>query len=255
LENTLKSSFLGFAFQAHARIGLPTTWNKLFLTHPIKELPDRKFDKRPLCCLGHFTNQKEFAALKILGVVESKRSKKEKRQALIDSGELDPLKADHNPFDPSNDDKKYIAIIVHDFKKSFWKEFFDSFIGKKFIIIDYSTEYPFLELQKSVTLDTRNTFEVKTDLSVLELKKLLIESECVISDQFYAANIASYLGLASYVFVDANKNAPYIEYFFYSPRIIKMKSNGAFRIALENDLLEVYEIDKVVDFICKDALL
>ncbi|MBL6989504.1 MAG: hypothetical protein ISR65_06985 [Bacteriovoracaceae bacterium] len=204
LENTFKSSFMGFCFRAKERIGFAAGMNKLFLTHQL--LP--KVGSANACGLEkkldllEFYLQKDFSTLSVQGQLAAKQRAIKKEDSFI----LLVL---------SNGQ----ALLQ---RSDFWQEFFNSFYEQRFVICTPQLNE---DLKSCVTKANLNEFIWKSYGNMSEIYDFITMANVVITDNLIVSTIANYFNNRSFV-IDSPTSTISMDYnhFPTSPYFIKFNS-------------------------------
>jgi len=232
LENSLKSSFLGFSFKAKHKLGYKKGMNSIFLSHKL-ESDDKKSnendDEKFLKLFSSYVN-KDYLDYKVKTFLEHKSKLDEKKNREI-------LVVLSNTVDYKNE----LLKLFLEFEK---KNFSISLINKV-NLIDSGDFLKELKAQNS-----SNSFMPKNFLTFAELQVGIIESAIVITDIEWVSFISAYLGRDSFLLSRSNKDMPKFRYFESSPMRISFES-GSIILNMEKENQKVSDIKGLVDFIHK----
>ncbi len=258
LDDSFKSAFMGFAFRAHERVGIINGANRFWLTKKIKKnmALKRFYDEYYLQLLKSYTD-KNFDNLKV-----------------CDAEIIDPLPVEikEDTFNEEEDisfvsppkTEEVAPVVVGNFLISIkeedsldiWKEFFDCFVSQSFLIVDNREGDDRSDLLKKFTegerADIKNIFKIIKNIGQLELRELITEAMCVVSDEFWFANLVGYLGKKSYVFMNQDEQIPFVKYFKLPPTIVKFYKKIPVRVTSDFETRQVLNIGEVVDLIHQD---
>ncbi len=252
-ENTFKSSFMGFTFRCHERIGRKTGLNSIWLHKKIESPSKDLWDKFYLEYL-----EKNNLQIKIVGVKESSNVK----TPIVHSLKEDVIVDEQNPEEKElevypEEEVSYILIITEtDQSWERWETFIDSFVSQKFIFFLYSNLRQSKESEIISKIISRqnddndnNLYEVVVNKELKEMREKIIESVVVVSDIFWAANLASYLNKESFALINHKRVYPFIEHFQNTPNIVKLDGNTPVRITTAEETKRVDDMSQVVDFL------
>jgi len=232
LENSLKSSFLGFSFKAKHKLGYKKGMNAIFLTHKL-ESDDKKLndnaDEKFLKLFCSYIN-KDYLDYKVKTFLEKKSKLKEKKDREI-------LVVLSNTVDYKNE----LLKLFLEFEK---KSFLISLINKVNLIDDGDF------LKELRVQNSSNNFIAKNISTFTELQVGIIESALVITDIEWVGFISAYLGRDSFLLSRNNKDMPKFKYFESSPMRISFE-NGFIILNMEKENQKISDIKALVDFIHK----
>lgn len=227
LQNTFKSSFMGFCFRAHERIGIETGFNKFFLTKKHSKRDELFFDKYYLDIIESYLNVKN-ENLKIA--------------ASNDSNNVVYLNA--------KKEKKSFLVIINDIaSKGLWKSFFDSFFEQNFLVwYRGKNEELFEEFQKE--LDNKNSYKMICQKGLfVELLDFMSDVSCAFTDEFWTASISSYYGVQSFVFLEELVQIPELSHFSLVPSIVHFDSKLPVSLTIKNERKQIDDMSGLVDSI------
>src|SRR3989339_369677 len=253
LEDSFKSAFMGITFRARERIGMVNGANRLWLTKKIKKAQGLKriYDEYYLHLLEDYTGKK-FDNLKICDIEIPPDPVLFPDESTPSSGNK-ACSVSATPI--AFDEKQHFLISINESKNlPLWKSFFDCFISQKFIIVDNRSDTEkqnLLDIFKSSADNSegKNSFKIITTTGPELLRVLIEESLSVITDEFWVANLASYLGKKAFVFINQNEQIPFIKYFRLSPVLVKLAQEVPVRVTTDLETKQISNIGEVVDFI------
>jgi len=232
LENSLKSSFLGFSFKAKHKLGYKKGMNSIFLSHKLEgddkksnDNPDEKYLK--LFC--SFLD-KDYPDYKVKTFFEKKSNLDESKNREI-------LVVLSNTVDYKNE----LIKLFLEFEE---KKFAISLINK----VNLIDGGDFLKELKAH--NSSNSFISKNFMTYSELQDGLVESAIVITDIEWVSFISAYLGRDSFLLSRNNKDMPKFKYFESSPMRIAFET-GFINLNMEKENQKISDIKGLVDFIHK----
>lgn len=236
LENTFNSSFMGFNFRAHERVGFGLGWNKYFLTKNFVNPEKLSIEKKCVELLERYT-EKKHQDMKI-SRVRNEGQQIEKIEQLF-----------QEPEPP-----KFIMIMLDNFQNVskqivMWTAFFDSFQNQKFIIWSQNDEDLISELFFKVDLG-ENSLYMHRGSSPKEIIYLLNKVQGVVTNNIWSEGLCTYFGVNAVTFINNPAvTLPGYQYFYFKPQRFFIPETGPIKYSYLDEERELVEMNQVVDHI------